>query len=184
MPPTTLVGTRKTMWRRGLTTLSTATTFKTVAPTKTRFTTDNSSAATNFFAGPVPKDANFVYIAPIGTNADAETFDMRVYGISPVEESIAQTPKAVDTILWVPALIVQVAVILSTPVGVSGELVTDSHYFADTITYSYGDDQVKIVDNGQNMIAYFVVDIGCFTDWAVTTDIGTAASAGFLYAWS
>ena len=186
MPATQLVGTKKTMWRMGLTNLSTADSFKSMIPSVTRFTTQDTSAgvATNFFGAPIPPCANYLYIAPLGTNADAEAFDLQVWGICPVGETVDQDPNLTSTILWVPALMVQVAVTLSTPVGISGETPSDSHYFADTITFSYGDDDVKIVDNGQNHVSYFVLDAGCFTDWAVCTDRGTAASAGFLWAWS
>lgn len=146
-------------------TASTATSFAALAPTTTKPSGDG--------VVPIGKTSatsrTFLLLLPIGTDAANETYDMRVSGWGVIGT------------LWVPRHLVTVSVTLGTQVGVAGTNVTDSTYFADTITYSKGDEATRISSPADNTIAWVRVDMQGCSLAKVEFDSTGSATANALY---
>lgn len=105
--------------------------FTAPAPTGTK----PSGAGVVDFGGSPPA---WVKLVPFGAGSDNNTFTVRLIGWS-----LAAGTAGTD--LWVPHVLFESACTLSTAVGVSGGLVTDSERFADTVaapTTNLGADDV------------------------------------------
>ena len=84
--------------------------------------------------------------------------------------------------LWVPNTQAKVTLALGTATGVAGKTVTNTERFADTISFVDGDESVKISSIESNDVATLLFDLEGCSRWQISFDLGTMASANFLYA--
>lgn len=108
----------------------------------------------------------FVLITPFGTDAANETFDMRVVGWSYSSDGV-----------WIPFIMIQVAVVLGAA-AVSG---LTNHFLADTITFTAGDDEAKIISPANDTVAHLLLHTRGFKELDYDFDLGTAAAANAYY---
>lgn len=142
------------IFRKARTTNSAATAFTAKIPTATALATSAANGIYDLLdrslgiatASRVPK---YIILQPFGTNGDGDTFDMRLWGWSETD---------VTTGLYIPQLLVQLNIVLSTA---SGAAIAADTYMADTITVAKGVADTTIsTDN--NTSASVRVDIkGC-----------------------
>ena len=105
-----------------------------------------------------------------GTDAANETFDVRVWGWSSVEDS-----------LWVPFLLADVTCTLGSTQGVAGEAITDSDFIVDTITGNSGDAGREIISPTGDLVASLHVENRGANRLEVEFDMTGAADANALY---
>lgn len=112
-----------------------------------------------------------IFLIPYGVGNDDHTFDMRVIGWRKVAT------------LWVPTVLTQVAVTLSTAVGVAGAAVTNSERFADTISITIGNSNVsvEVVSPANNTVAHMVVDVKGSQKVELTFDLGSGTNCNALW---
>lgn len=116
---------------------------------------------------------------PFGTDANNETFKMRISGWRPLEISGSTT-------LWVPTLLCEVTVTLSsTQAGVAGAGVVATEYFADTLTLTYpATDGIstQVVSPANDLPGHVVIDCkGCAKLRVDFDRNSSAASCNALY---
>lgn len=114
--------------------------------------------------------ANNLKVIPYGAGSDNTTFDMRVIGWEEVNG------------LYVPAILAQVSVTLCGAVGVSGQAVTDSERFADTLSVTVGNSgvDVSVISPGADVSGHFVVDLKGCAIVEITFDMTGATSGNAL----
>jgi hypothetical protein len=151
-------------FRRALTTSSAATGFASKIPTTTEPTNDGVVACPSP-RGHTPQTLVFI---PFGEGTDDGAFDMRIIGW-----------KAVKT-LWVPVPLAQVAVVLSTAVGVAGTDVVAADRFADTLTLvaGFSTTQVIVTSPTGNIIAHGKLALEGFPKVEFTFDMGINGTNG------
>lgn len=169
--------------RKALADNSTAADFTAKSPTVTEPTGNGVFNLTKFVGGSVPM---YAMIWPFGSDADAETFDMRLWGWWRI------TGDGQNSDLWIPSILAGLSVVLSTPVGVAGAEVLNTDFFADTITITSGMEPVITADttnqgtivrqsNAGNQIAWAKVPLCGPEKIEFDFDRGTAASANCLW---
>lgn len=166
-----LIDTRAVKLKKALAANSDATAFSNPAASLAE---PSGASVTDVVGEPGVSAPNRLVVIPFGTDAENETFDMRVFGYDSSGTSVG---------LWVPLLLCDVTCTLGAAAGVGSGLVTDSELFADTITVNTGNEDVDVwaVSNAEDMVAHFVVDLkGCRkVAWAF--DMTGAASGNALY---
>ena len=108
----------------------------------------------------------FVVLVPFGTDAANEAFDMKVVGWSYSSDGV-----------WIPFTLLTVAVVLGSA-AVSG---LTNHFLADTITYTAGDDEAKIISPANDTVAHVLLHTRGFKKLEYDFDLGTAAAANCYY---
>lgn len=135
----------------------TSTSFVSKAPTATEPTGDAGTATGASVLGLQYASGgpgrNSVFVIPYGTGNENDTFSVRVIGWRCAE------PGNRETLLWIPVVLVEVVVTLSTTVGVAGKAVVATERFADTIGITTGNANVSVDINSpaDNTIATFLV---------------------------
>lgn len=114
-----------------------------------------------------------IMLIPYGEGADNSTLSARVIGWRQVAA------------LWVPVILSEIAVTLSTAVGVSGQAVLDTERFGDTVSLSLGNAGVdnQIFSPANNTPAHVVIDAKGATAIEVIFARGTATSCNALVAY-
>jgi hypothetical protein len=115
-----------------------------------------------------------------GTGSNNNTFSARVIGWRSAGSN------APDTMLWIPVVLVEFALTLSsTPAGVVGKTIVATELFADTIALTYGNDDISvdIVSPAADIIAHAVLDLKGFqkVEFSFTTG-GSATDCNSLLA--
>lgn len=83
---------------------------------------------------------NGIVVKPYGAGANNNTLSVRIIGWTKIIEQGDET-----TASWEPTLLAEIACTLSsTPIGLAGKLVVATDLFADTITLTYGNDNITI----------------------------------------
>jgi hypothetical protein len=111
-------------------------------------------------------------LLPFGTGADNDTYTLQVLGWGCIDN------------LWVPTILFQATCTLSTFVGLSGQPVTNSERFADTIgTPAKGTAGVDciIISTADNTPSSVLID--CKGSQLVEVRVGGTANGNALYAW-
>ena len=144
--------------KAAVSTVATSTSFTAKTPTTTKPSGGNGVVDLFAFDTGQSQGAHVpdhMVVNPYGTDANNETFDMRVWGWSRNVNDSSSTPT------WEPFLIIEVNVILGNISTTARESATT--YDADTITAERGDTEtVRIVSPGDDLSAYFIADItGC-----------------------
>lgn len=113
-------------------------------------------------------------LVPYGTGADNATVDVRVLAWRPTTGG-----------LWIPTIVSQVACTLSGAVGVSGQDVTNTERFADTLTLSIGNAGIdcQVFSPANDTVGHVTLDTKGAALLEVTFDLGTATAANALAAW-
>lgn len=119
---------------------------------------------------------NGALFVPYCLGADGDDFSMRVIGWRSIK---SLTDAALKT-LWVPVILVEVACEAGTAAGVAGSAVLNTEVFAESMTLTYGNDDVSIdiVSPGAstNFIAHFVCDLKGFQKFECTFDRSTGTN--------
>lgn len=103
------------------------------------------------------QDMNLIKVAFYGSitgNGDADGAamdDMELYGWSPLVQG--------STTLWIPTFIGRFDVVLGGAVGVAGQTVINTQYFADSITLEDGDESCRVISGIADRIASVTVDL-------------------------
>lgn len=123
---------------------------------------------------------NGLIVVFYGVGSNNNTFSARVIGWRVTGEN------NVDTLLWIPVVLCEFAVTLSsTPIGVANKTIVATELFADTIALTYGNDDVSvdIVSPAADIIAHAVLDLKGFmkAELSFTTG-GSATSCNALVA--
>ncbi len=109
-----------------------------------------------------------------GVGSNNNTFSSRVIGWSSVGDN------DVNTKLWIPVILVEFAVTLSsTPIGVAGKTIVATELFADTITLTYGNANVSvdIVSPAADIIASAIFDVKGFQKIEFSFTTGASATS-------
>ncbi len=174
MPRTVLLGNEQLPLVKWLTTAATDATFPATIPTATEPTGDSIVDLSG-------QKYRKIRVMPFGAGADNDTHVIRVIGWNQVGST------SDSTLIWVPSLLASYTSTLSTLVGVSGKVVTDSERFADTlvIVANMGTDAqgtVKVSPADNLTPAYFICELNGAQKVQVTFDLtGTSTSANALY---
>lgn len=88
-------------------------------------------------AGGLALQGGTLEVYPYGKGADNDTFSLRVIGWRLFNVN--------GVVLWVPKVICELAVVLSTSVGVAGGLVVAGERFADALTSTVGESTLPAV---------------------------------------
>lgn len=133
-----------------------STAFATIIPTLTDPRNDSDSA--NVVEYPSSKEgvvADRIKVIPFGAGSDTDTFDMRLWAWDFLKET--------GTLggIWIPTLLCDVSLALSTPVGIASHKPVNTDRFVDSVTINHGDDNVNIreLSSAENLISYFVIDM-------------------------
>lgn len=118
----------------------------------------------------------YVMVVPYGIGNDDHTFDMRIIGWYRVASDV-------NSLLWIPVILTQVAVTLSTAVGVAGKTIIATERFADTISLTTGNDDIdqSITSPTGNVIAHFVCDTKGAEKIEFTFDKGSGTDCNALF---
>jgi hypothetical protein len=182
--PTTALYTDATVFRRVLATSTTASGFVTrtdlaAAPTLTDTGFESAAGYVSFGVGALsgysPNTALFKFF---GTNANDETGSCRVYGVRRLLDADGGES-------WTHVLLAQFEFILSsTLTGVSGGVVGADEYYADTVSRTYGNENVsdQLLSPAGNLPAHALVDVKGHPLLLVEPIVGTAASVNALVA--
>lgn len=109
-------------------------------------------------------------LIPYGTGADDSTFDVKIIGWAKIGT------------LWVPALVAQVAVTLSTIVGVAAAEIVATERFADTLALTKGlGTIVNPVGDTQPASLMIASQLAAFEKLEFVFDLGTATAANAIY---
>ncbi len=131
--------------------------------------------------GPVQ---NNMMIEFFGAGADDTTFDARLVGWSPLQTDRAAVVSD-ETQIWIPTVLFQVNVTLSTQVGVAARAVIETDRFADTIVLVTGTANagvgIDIRSPANNTIASLMVDLRGFMKAELIFDLTGATNANALY---
>lgn len=121
--------------------------------------------------GVITAPVNSAAIAFYGTNAEDETFTARITGWRRAGE------------LWIPVPLLALSGILGAMTGASGQAVTDSHLFADTLSISTAFTSVyEIISPTSDQVAIAKVDLFGCEKLQVQVAKGTCDSVGALVA--
>ena len=95
------------------------------------------------------EDATSVRLSFFGTGSDGNQATAIIYGWSNTFDD-----------LWIPTLLTKMVVKLGTTTGVDGTSVEDEYKFCDQIVHTdgEGDDNVIVIENGDNTIASAIQD--------------------------
>lgn len=101
--------------------------------------------------------ANSAVIVPYGLGASNDAFNLRVLGWREVRGEGVLT-------LWVPVVLCELACTVGATTGVAASAVLNTELFVDTLSLTYGNDDVSIdiVSNAADLIAHFAVAIKGF----------------------
>lgn len=109
-------------------------------------------------------------LLPFGTGADNSTFNMRVVGLKALRSG--------GSVLWLPEIICDLAVILSASVGVAGADIVAAERFADSIALTSGIAVLPLVPADTNARA--ILDISEYQKYEILFDLVTATAANCL----
>ena len=160
-------------WVPVLSTDSTDTAFSGKTPTATK---PSGGGVIDFLSADVGESIgdqipDFIVVKPYGTDANNETFDMRVWGWS-LNRSQS---------IWEPILIIEANVTLGN-ISVARPAGGTTYYDADTIVEAKGDtDTVRTVSPANDLSAYMVIDPIGSQMLEFTFDLTGAAAANALY---
>lgn len=115
---------------------------------------------------------NGIMVCPYGTGTNNQTFNMRVLGWRSVGTNV-------QTKLWIPVLLCQFACTLSsTLVGVATKVIVATELFADTLTLTYGNDDISvdIVSPANDLPAHALVDVKGCQKLELTFETGSSAT--------
>jgi hypothetical protein len=144
-------------------------------PSKVATTTEPAtSTAGVLVAAPSTIAPKKILLVPYGTDADGETFKVRVIGWREVSG------------LWIPVPLAEATCTLSSAVGVDAASIENEEFFADTIELAtgYPADSSRVYSPTGNVLAHLIVDVEGFKYVEVIFDRNaSAASANALYAW-
>lgn len=118
-----------------------------------------------------PPPKTVVNVIPFGVGADDSTMSVRIIGWAKAGTG--------TTALWIPVTLAELLCTLSTAVGVAAKYVVNTERFADTITLTYGNDDVSI-DLGSpanNTIAIASVLIKNFQKLEISLQTGGSATS-------
>lgn len=142
-------------FRRALTTDSTSTAFTAKIPKTTEPVTSLASGVYDLLDGTLglhlgQAASRFLELVPFGTNANNNTFNMRVWGWS---KFVAATP------LYIPTLLLELNIVLGS---IDASAIAASTFLADTITISKGDTNAPVISPGNDTPASIAVHTrGC-----------------------
>lgn len=123
-------------------------------------------------------ETNLAKLVFFGAGNENAQFYANIYGFAPVNGG--------TNTQWVPTLIARLLCTLSAVVGQSGQLITDTDRFCDSISLIEGDPTIKIVSDVNNRIASVLVDLEGSHYLAVKFDWTSLASsstnANYLFA--
>ena len=156
---------------RMLTNSSTATSFPAVADSASAYTAVDSGTPTGNYAVFDPDIRPVVSMQFFGTDAANETFDVLILGVK------KYTPNGDYT----TDVVAQLSVTLGALTGRSGGTVTDSEFYADTITASVKPDGAEVVSPAGDRKATFRFNNDGYEQIIVLFDLTGAASANGLY---
>ena len=179
-----------TAWKRLLDTDATDTSFASKVPTvtapnskttdgvidlqPTRHNLGNNDEETFVVGGPVAHSLQFVFY---GTDANNETMNVRILGWAPVKMDGQDD-------LWIPTVLYEGSVTLGATTGVSGHTISNSYFFADTISDpTTGNDNVdsRTTSPTGDEIAHLDLDVKGFPKIEVQFDSTAAASMNAIY---
>lgn len=117
---------------------------------------------------------NKVLIKPFGTDANDETFSLRVIGWRKIIEAGVEA-----TSFWDPTMLAQLACTLSsTPVGLAGRIVDETNMFADTITITTGNaDYVDVLSPTGDVAGHAIVMLLGYSLLEITFTTGASAAS-------
>ncbi len=123
-------------------------------------------------------DSNTVLIKPYGTDADGETGSLRVYGVRPIVSG-GRVQSVTHVLLGEYGFTLS-----STLTGVAGGVVGASEFYADTISQTYGLENVadQVFTPTGDEPAHILVDRKGHDVLLVDLIVGTAASVNALIA--
>lgn len=120
-------------------------------------------------ASAVARPDGFLSIIPFGVGANNATFDMRIIGI-----------RRVDTDAYIQVVLAQLACTLSQDVGDSGQIVTDSERFCDTISQTFGPSGNQVISPTGDVRGWVLADLLEYPWYLLDFKVGTATSANAL----
>lgn len=156
-------------------------------PTVTEPTGD-AATATGASVIDIGTDGNYcqngMIILPYGIGSNNQTMSVRVIGWRKV--GLTDGQGGATTTIWIPVVLAEFACTLSsTPIGIAGAQVLNTELFADTITLTYGNNNVsvEIISPAADIIAHAVLDLKGFkkVELSFTTG-GSATSCNALVA--
>ena len=131
-----------------------------------------------------------VIILPFGAGSDTNTFDIRVYGWSKILKGAGNAASGATLDLWVPILLTQETVTLSTPVGLANSPINtttpagDTVLFPDTLAANAitGTDNIERISPANNLMAGAVaVDLFGSEKIEIRFDMTGATSGNALF---
>lgn len=138
----------------------TSTSYVSKVPTNTEPAADGGSSATASAAINVGRGytQNSCFFVVYGTGADNNTCNVRLIGWRTIGSNV-------ETLLWVPVILCDLACTLSAAVGVAGKAVVATERFADTIAVTTGSlgTSLDVVSPTGDVIAHAVADIKGFS---------------------
>lgn len=178
-----LLETLSTSFRKARSVNQTSTSFVAKIPTVTEPKGDigtNTGASVIELGNYGGATQNGVLACFYGVGSNNNTFSARIIGWRSIGEN------AVSTMLWVPVLLAEYAVILSsTYPGIAGKTIVATEFFADTITLTYGNANVSeeiVSPTADAGIAHVVADIKGFQklEFAFAINSGSATDCNAL----
>ena len=115
---------------------------------------------------------SYLMVIPFGTDANDETFDLRMFGWSAVAGDG-------DTV-YVPVRLLQASCTLGTATGVNSSNFENENFLADTIASVTGSGLNSVVSPADNTVAHLIIDATGFGQVEIIYDLTGAASAGAL----
>lgn len=173
--------TRAGHWQLLRTSNDSSASFATVVPT---LTDPGSSSYTDYLnvvkapAADLDISPNLMQIMPFGAGSDADTFDLRMYGFDYYNHGSKVKQ-------WLPYLLCDLSLTLSTPVGAGSALPTSSSRFCDTLTINHGAENVHLsgISNAENMPLAVTIDVfGCHYV-QFDFDMTGATSGNVMFRW-
>lgn len=150
------------IWKRALTTNSTATSFASKVPT----VTEPSGEGVHNVGGD-----EYVEFIPFGTDGDNDTFSLRIIGWRQHRGSVGND-------LWIPNVLSETSVVLGTSTGVAGAEVVNTEFFGDTIALvSNGGTLTIVSQTAGNTVAMGRVPIAGYDKIEFTFDLAGAQEA-------
>lgn len=118
---------------------------------------------------------NAIVVRPFGAGSDNNTMSVRFIGWT----YLTDYTRDPNTGIWVPTLLAELACTLSAVVGVAGKAVVATDRFADTITLTYGNDDVSIdiVSPANDLSAHAVLDLKGSQKLEICTSTGSSATS-------
>ena len=121
----------------------------------------------------------YLQIQPFGTDANDETFSMRLWGWSKIH-NLGSTPgtPAADHGVWVPQLILQLDCVLG---NIAATAIEAGAFLVDTITVVDGDADVAVISPANDTPGHILVHYRACELIEFDVDIGTGGAANALW---